>query len=90
MNAASQLDDLRADFLANATLSMPIAGVIFWHRKQRSLIPSFTLDITHERKCLHIDKGIFSFFRSSKEEFSDQQEANMTLFASPILPQSRS
>jgi hypothetical protein len=30
MNAASQLDELRADFLANATLSMPIAGVIFW------------------------------------------------------------
>jgi hypothetical protein len=30
MNAASQLDELRADFLANCTLSMPIAGMIFW------------------------------------------------------------
>jgi hypothetical protein len=30
MNAASRLDELRADFLANTTLSMPIAGMIFW------------------------------------------------------------
>lgn len=30
MNAASQLDELRADFLANSTQSMPIAGMIFW------------------------------------------------------------
>jgi hypothetical protein len=30
MNAASPLDELRTDFLANSTLSMPIAGMIFW------------------------------------------------------------
>jgi hypothetical protein len=30
MNAASPLDELRADFLANTTASMPIAGLIFW------------------------------------------------------------
>jgi len=30
MDATSRLDELRADFLANATLSMPIAGMIFW------------------------------------------------------------
>ena len=30
MNSASRLDELRADFLANSTQSMPIAGMIFW------------------------------------------------------------
>jgi hypothetical protein len=30
MNAASPLDELRADFPVNSTLSMPIAGMIFW------------------------------------------------------------
>lgn len=30
MNAASPLTELRADFLANSTQSMPIAGILFW------------------------------------------------------------
>jgi hypothetical protein len=30
MDGTSRLDELRADFLANSTLSMPIAGMIFW------------------------------------------------------------
>ena len=30
VNGASRLDELRADFLSNTTLSMPIAGMIFW------------------------------------------------------------
>jgi hypothetical protein len=30
MNAASKLSDLRAEFLAASTQSMPIAGMIFW------------------------------------------------------------
>jgi hypothetical protein len=30
MNAASKLSDLRAEFLATSTQSMPIAGILFW------------------------------------------------------------
>ncbi len=30
MDSTSRLDDLRADFLATSTRSMPIAGMIFW------------------------------------------------------------
>lgn len=30
MHAASRLDELRSDFLANSTQSMPIAGMLFW------------------------------------------------------------
>jgi hypothetical protein len=30
MNAASRLSDLRAEFLATSTQSMPIAGIVFW------------------------------------------------------------
>ncbi len=30
MNATSKLSDLRAEFLATSTQSMPIAGILFW------------------------------------------------------------